>query len=244
MCPGAYDGSVKSTRPILAAALLALLAAPVHAQERPNLDLSRERTVVARKSAAGVLAVAHDPGRGVPALMWTPLAEAPPRGMSAEAAARLQLGRHAGVYGASPEALASARLLFVHDTGVGGKIVALRQTVAGIDVFHGDIKLLLARDHRLLAVSGSPHPAARPDLARRFVQTPEAAIVAALGDLHGAAVGAGARLVPGAGAEGWRRFDLGGAGTLKFIVPAGMGMVVHRTDIPPELARAALETLL
>ncbi|HNY84872.1 MAG TPA: 3-dehydroquinate synthase [Candidatus Hydrogenedentes bacterium] len=34
------------------------------------------------------------------------------------------------------------------------------------------------------------------------------------------------------------------AGTLKFIVPAGMGMVVHRTDIPPELARAALETLL
>ena len=34
------------------------------------------------------------------------------------------------------------------------------------------------------------------------------------------------------------------AGTLKFIVPTGMGTVVHRTDISPDLARAALETLL
>jgi hypothetical protein len=217
---GSYDDSVKSTRPVLAAALLALLAGPVRAQERPNLDLSRERTQAASEPAAGVLAVAHDPGRGVPALMWTPMAVAPPRWMSLEAAARLQLGRHAGAYRASPEALAGARLLFVHDTGAGGKIVALRQTVAGVDVFHGDIKLLLDREHRLLAVSGSPHPAARPELARRFTLAPEAAVVAALADLHGEGVGAGARLVPGSSAAGWRRFALAAGGELRFEAPA------------------------
>jgi len=210
---------VTSTRPVLAAALLALLAAPVRAQERPNLDLSRERPLAARWLAEGVLAVAHDPGRGVPALMWTPLAEAPPRWMSVEAAARQQLERHAAVYRASPEAIAAARLLFVHDTGVGGKIVALRQTVAGVDVFHGDIKLLLDRNHRLIAVSGSPHPAARPELARRFDMAPAAAVLAALADLHGADAGA-ARLVPVAAAAGWQRFALAESGELKFRAPA------------------------
>lgn len=227
MRPGAYDGSVTSTRPVLAAASLALLASgllagPAHAQERPNLDLSRERPQATRRPASGVLAVAHDPGRGVPALMWTPRAEAPPRGMSAEAAARLQLGRHAAAYRASPEALAGARLRFVHDTGVGGKIVVLRQTVAGVDVFNGDIKLLLDREHRLLAISGSPHPAARPELAPRHTLAPVAAIVAALADLHGEAVGAGARtrLVPGAGAAGWQHFALAAGQDLRFRAPA------------------------
>jgi hypothetical protein len=166
-----------------------------------------------------VLAVAHDPGRGVPALMWTPLAEAPPRGMTAEAAARLQLERHVGAYRATREAVAGARLLFVHDTGRGGVIVGLRQQVGGVDVFHGDIKLLLARDHRLIGISGSPHPAARPELARRFALAPAAAVVAALGDLHGAEAGA-ARLVAEAGAGGWQRFGLAATGELRFLAPA------------------------
>ena len=78
MRSAAYDGGVTSTRPVLAAAL-ALVAQPVHAQAPANLDLSMARPVAALESVAGVLAVAHDPARGVPALMWTPLAEAPPR---------------------------------------------------------------------------------------------------------------------------------------------------------------------
>ena len=223
---GAYDGSVTSTRPVLAAASLILLAAGLvappraHAQERPNLDLSRERPLAARRSAPGVVAVAHDPGRGVPALMWTPRAEAPPRGLSAEAAARLQLARHAAVYRADPDALAAARLRFVHDTGAGGKIVVLRQTVAGVDVFGGDIKLLLDRDHRLLAIAGSPHPAARPGTAARLGLAPVAAIRVALADLHGAAVGKAARLVPGAGAAQWQHFALAPDQDLRFRAPA------------------------
>jgi len=216
---GAYDGEVTSTRPVLAAALLALLASPVHAQERPNLDLSMARPVAARTPADGVLAVARDPGRGVPSLMWTPLAEAPPRGMTAEAAARLQLARHAAVYRASPEALRAARLLFVHDTGAGGVIVGLRQTLGGVDVFHGDIKLLLDRDHRLIAISGSPHPAARPGLAGRFELGAAAAVVAALGDLHGSAAGR-PRLVAEAGRGGWQHFALAGKGDVQFRAPA------------------------
>ncbi len=224
MRSAAYDGGVTSTRPVLAAAL-ALVAQPVHAQAPANLDLSMARPVAALESVAGVLAVAHDPARGVPALMWTPLAEAPPRWMSAEAAARMQLERHVGAYRAPREAVAAARLLFVHDTGRGGVIVALRQQVAGVDVFHGDIKLLLDRDHRLIGISGSPHPAARPELARRFELAPAAAVARALADLHGADARA-ARLVPAAGSAGWQRFALAGrggpalAGDLQFLAPA------------------------
>jgi len=214
---------VTSIRPVLAAALLALFAAPVGAQARPNLDLSRARVAAEVRPADGVFVVAHDPGRGVPALMWTPLAAAPPRGLSAEAGARLQLERYAAVYGATPAAVAGARLQFVHDMGPGGTIVALRQTVAGVEVFHGDIKLLLDRERRLLAVSGSPHPAARPELARRFAMAPATAISAALADLHGAAAGA-SRLVAEASAtasaSGWQRFALAAGGELRFLAPA------------------------
>ncbi|MBA3545858.1 MAG: M36 family metallopeptidase, partial [Nannocystis sp.] len=218
------------TRPVVAAALLALLAAPVRAQERPNLDLSRTGPLAAFTPAEGVLAVARDPGRGVPALMWTPRSEAPPRWMGAEAAARLQLGRHLSVYRASPAALAAARLLFIHDIGAGGVIVALRQTVAAVDVFHGDIKLLLARDdRRLIAISGSPHPAARAELARRFELAPAAAVVAALRDLHGADAGAPGLVAEaspsGGGGVVWRHFALARAaapdsGGLQFEAPA------------------------
>ncbi len=220
---------MNSTRPVLAAALLALLAAPVRAQERPNLDLSRSGPLAAFTPAEGVLAVARDPGRGVPALMWTPRSEAPRRWMGLEAAARLQLGRHLSVYRASPAALAAARLLFIHDTGAGGVIVGLRQTVGGVDVFHGDVKLLLDRDdHRLIAISGSPHPAARAELARRFELAPAAAVVVALRDLHGADAGA-PRLVAevslSAGGAAWQRFGLAAdraprSGALQFLAPA------------------------
>ena len=130
-----------------------LLAAPAPAQARVHAD------------ARGVAAATH-PSRGVPSLLWATDAAVAPAGLSAEQAARHHLERLSPTYRVPRNALAAARLLFVHDTGRGGIIVALRQTVAGVDVFHGDIKVLLERgSHRLIAVAGTPHPANRPRAA-------------------------------------------------------------------------------
>ncbi|HEY8378976.1 MAG TPA: M36 family metallopeptidase, partial [Nannocystis sp.] len=95
------------------------------------------------------------------------------------------LERLAGLYGAGRAAVRGARLVHVHDTGRGGIVVVLRPTVAGVDVMGGDVKVLLDRRLGLRALSGSLHPAARPDSARPFTLPAPAAIAAALRDLYG-----------------------------------------------------------
>ncbi|MDC0723594.1 M36 family metallopeptidase [Nannocystis bainbridge] len=120
--------------------------------------------------------------------------------------------------------IAGARTLFVHDTGRGGIIVALRQTVAGVDLYHGDVKLLLDRERRLVAISGALHPGAHPGAARPFGSTPAAAIAVALRDLHGE--GVAVPLVEIEGRHPWRSFaaaskpeSAAGQG-LRFLAPA------------------------
>ncbi|MCY1069165.1 M36 family metallopeptidase [Nannocystis sp. RBIL2] len=167
--------------------------------------------------AAGV-AVAREPGRGAPSLLWTPLAEPSPQSMSLEAAARSHLERHAPSYGVTRAALAAARHLYTHDTGRGGIIVALRQTVDGVDVFQADIKLLLDRTRRLVAISGTPHPAALPGRAPAFALSAERAIGIALRDLHGD-IGEVALAARETRAE-WRHYALTSGGRLRFREPA------------------------
>ncbi|MBL8973973.1 MAG: hypothetical protein JNK56_25500, partial [Myxococcales bacterium] len=129
---------------------------------------------VSSRASGGAAVLARDPVRGVPSLLWASAGgpSAPTRAGSGSlapvAAARQQLGRHAQVYGVVRAALAGLRPRFVHDTGRGGIIVGLRSSVAGVDVFHGDVKVLLGRDLRLLAISGAPHPAAHAGSARSF----------------------------------------------------------------------------
>jgi uncharacterized protein (TIGR03382 family) len=184
-----------------------------------NLDVSLATAPAAPTPVAGGVAWARDPGRGVPTLLWTPGGEPPPAGVTAEAAARRQLSRRLAVYGAPPEVVDGARTRYVHDTGRGGIVVALRQTVGGVELFHGDVKLLLDRSHRLLAISGAPHPAAHPGGARAFVRGPALAVAAALRDLHGAAA-KDVRVVEVAGRDGWRRYQLAEAGRVVFREPA------------------------
>ncbi|MBZ5711562.1 M36 family metallopeptidase [Nannocystis pusilla] len=167
--------------------------------------------------ASGV-ALARDPGRGAPSLLWTPLAEAPSQSLSLEAAARQHLERHAPSYGVSRAALAAARHLYTHDTGRGGIIVALRQTVDGVDVFHADVKLLLDRTRRLTAISGTPHPAALSGRVPAFSLAPEHAVGVALRDLYG---DLGEVTLAAAGTrDGWRRYALASGGRLRFREPA------------------------
>ncbi|MDC0716656.1 M36 family metallopeptidase [Nannocystis bainbridge] len=198
--------------------LLALLAATDATGARPNFDVWAAHPEVTPTPVSGDSAVARAPG--TPSLMWIPRGQPQPASRSPEAAARAQLERHLDAYGVTPDVLAGARTLFVHDTGRGGIIVALRQTVDGIDLHHGDVKLLLDRSLRLLAVSGSLHPGAHPGAARPFASAPDAAIAAALRDLHGVAV----PLVEIEGRHSWRRFAAASGATagqgLRLVAPA------------------------
>lgn len=133
------------------------------------------------------LVAARHPARGVPSLLLAADGPPPPAS-SAEQAARLHLEQQRQAYGVSREALAATRALFTHDVGRGGVLVALRQSVGGIELFGNDIKVLLDRSHRLVAISGSPHPAgvAAPLVPSAPAKT--AAIAAALREVHGMAV--------------------------------------------------------
>ena len=163
--------------------------------------------VAPRASHGPELAVAHDPGHGRPALLWSPAAPAAPTWLSPEAVARLQLERQRTTHGIGSEVIAGARLRLVHDLGRGGKIVVLRSTVAGIDVFHGDIKVLIDRAGRPIATSGAPHPAAHAGSARTFSRDPAASVRVAVGELGGFAP-TKAQLAPRTGPAGWSYFEL------------------------------------
>lgn len=96
---------------------------------------------------------AATPAVQAPAFRWSAGEEAPP-GASAEQAALF----HAARLGAG----AGVRVAHVHDTGRGGIVVRLRLERDGVEILHGDLKLLLDRSHRLLAVSGRPEVARAP----------------------------------------------------------------------------------
>ncbi|HFE45405.1 MAG TPA: hypothetical protein ENJ18_07905, partial [Nannocystis exedens] len=123
--------------------------------------------------------------RDVPSLFVSAETKAAPPGSSPLQAARHHLQTIRDTYRISQAVIDGTRPLFTHDIGRGGLIVVLRQTIAGVDVFHGDIKVLLDRDLRLVAISGSPHPEARPDRAQNFRLNREAAISYAINDLYG-----------------------------------------------------------
>ncbi|MDC0715918.1 M36 family metallopeptidase [Nannocystis bainbridge] len=148
--------------------------APVYASGSPA------PTVAGRVASDVVVASRH---AGVPSFVW---ATGPaPRGASPEQAARHHLERLRHVYAAPRAALADVRLVHVHDTGRGGIVVILRPTVAGVDVLHGDIKILLGRDLGLRAIGGSPHPAAVASSARAAAVSAPESVTAALRDLFG-----------------------------------------------------------
>lgn len=209
---------VVSPRPRLAASCLALLAlvtasdataserVTVARPTRPDLpfDASFAPSTSPSRHLADPHALAHHPGRGAPSLLRTPAAASPPAWLSSEAVARLHLERHRDAHGISRDVVANARLLYVHDSGRGGVIVALRTRVGDIDVFHGDVKVLLDRQRRPLAISGTPHPAATAATARPFRLDAAAALHTLLAEHH---IAGATRLAP---EHGWSRFTLAG----------------------------------
>ncbi len=202
---------------VISAATIAHSSA-ASAAERELYDAGWSAPSAARRGdvfgiAPGVVQ-SREASRGVPSLFVSAPTE-PVQASSAEEAARHHLRNIRGTYGVSAAVIDEARPLFTHDIGRGGIIAVLRQTVGGVDVFHGDVKVMLDRDFRLVAVAGSPHPGARADAALDFDLGPEDATASALSDLYGADVLA-AQLSRRAG-----RADLPGETFLDFAADAG-----------------------
>jgi hypothetical protein len=151
-------------------------------------------------AAAGAVATSVD-ARGVPQFLWATSRQPAFPGATAETAARFHLGRFAHAQGLTPAALSSTEVANVHDMGAGGVITRLRQRVGGIDVYHGDVKVLMKKNLELVAISGRLHPTvvtgateasrAGTPSERYFRRTPAEALVGALNHRYGARLSAG-----------------------------------------------------
>ncbi|MEZ4450592.1 MAG: M36 family metallopeptidase [Nannocystaceae bacterium] len=171
-------------------ALLGLTATDASAADRTNFNAALAPAPAAASMsptrALRTPAIVHatDPARGLPSLVWVGDAAAPRAGLSAVDAAREHLVAMRGLYEAPRAAIDGAAHRFTHDPGRGPIVVAFTQRVGDVEVFGGDLKVLLGRDHRLLAISGTPHPAALAGAGRSFRGGEAEAIAAALRDLY------------------------------------------------------------
>jgi large repetitive protein len=154
----------------------------------------------------GAVATAMDEARDVPRFLRATTRQPAPAGATAEVAARAHLTRHADSWRVEAADIAAAELKAVHDPGRGGVIVTFGQRAGGVEVYRGEIKVLMRRDLELVAITGTPLPA--PFAPAAFGRTPAAAVAAALGAHLHAAVAPADLASLGAAPGGYERLDL------------------------------------
>jgi len=206
---------------------LAFASTVAMAGPRPELDVTAGARPAASRAATPRAAVdlsarrlatpvSFDSRYDVPTLLRAvrttpPAATAvrPVAGSAAEAARR-HLGEVAGWYRLQATDVSAASVRYVHDTGRGGIVVAFRQSVGGIDVFRDEVKVLMDRQHDLLAVSG--YIPGRALLARagapEFRLGAERAVAIALGDFAERPVGESAVRAAGDAEGGFQVLDV------------------------------------
>jgi hypothetical protein len=110
-------------------------------------------------------------------------------GVAPDVAAREHFARFAPAYGISGDAVARLQASRAGRTPAGDHLVRLRQLVDGIEVYRGDLKVLMRADLSLVALSGTPSDlvGAKPEDAR-FLLRPGQALQRALEDLYGGAL--------------------------------------------------------
>ena len=174
----------------LAPSLTSLLA---HAADRSAFDAYASAPPfvspqIAVSTAPPAVVASMDAQRSVPTLLWEARrvgAALPAHPPTAEAAARAHLARHAARYGLSGDALSTAEVVQIHDTGRGGIIVVLRQRIGGIEVFRHDVKIMMDRNLDLSAIGGNLHPDAVPHPKNAaFALSDVEALASAFGDLY------------------------------------------------------------
>ncbi|MBI4952241.1 MAG: M36 family metallopeptidase [Myxococcales bacterium] len=137
-------------------------------------------------AATAAFVASHDDRRGVPTFLWAAQDGQPDYAALGPAeAARRHLTAEAARYGLERSLVDAAEVATVHDLGHGGIVVTFRQRVRDVEVFRVAAKVLLTRQHRLVAIAGNLHAAARPELATgSFALDARGAVAAALGDLY------------------------------------------------------------
>ncbi|HEY8212352.1 MAG TPA: M36 family metallopeptidase [Myxococcaceae bacterium] len=139
------------------------------------------------------------------------------RAATPEAAAREHLRRFLDAQRATPEALASAVKVSERAIGPGARLVRFRQRVEGLDVLHGDVKVLLGPDHQMAAISGALRSTSTGKAAAaRFSLSAAEALARAISGRFGVKVSASRLRPAGAGPNGWQllALDSGAAVTL------------------------------
>jgi len=203
-------------------ALAPLLGAwPAHAgQPLPNRDAYCAAPVAPQRLASAApglpLAVvsSRDAQRGVPTFLWAvrgPLGTQEGRSeLTPEAAARAHLAAHAPRYGLSAAALSTAVVTRVLDRGRGALVVTVGQRVGGVEVFRDEVKVIMDRGLRLVALSGNLHAGAVPaPRTAGFLRSEAQALASALRDLHGVALSAADIVDRRESKGGYRYYDLG-----------------------------------
>lgn len=195
-----------------------------YAQEKPIAGVS------APAGARGFVA-SVDHKRGTPTFFWARRNQALPQGLvgaSPERIALHHLSTHADMYGLTPKALQTAKRVMTHDTGHAGVIVVFRQFLDGVEVLDSDMKVLLDRQGKLVALGGALHPAAVAGTAKKwglFALTPNAAIGKSLEDLYGIKLSASSLRALTEKKSGYDLFELAapfkvGSSEHAFVMPA------------------------
>jgi MYXO-CTERM domain-containing protein len=147
----------------LGAALLALSCSsngsssvPSTTGVAPTAPLTTTAGVKGAAVSLGVASLSATPS-GAPRMLRAVKQVAPPSRMSAEAAARFHLDRLSPVW-FKGGAGADLELIGVHPLGGGGSIVRFRQRVDGVEIYRGELRVLVAKDGTLKTVSGTRYP--------------------------------------------------------------------------------------
>ncbi|HLL02827.1 MAG TPA: myxosortase-dependent M36 family metallopeptidase [Myxococcaceae bacterium] len=175
--------------------LVPLAGTTAVAKERGNFDafLSRQDSRSLAASEAAIqsrgLRVEHFEERlGVPTVLWNARGEGQRTGALAgqapEQAARAHLQQVADLYRLSSADVSSAVLENLHKQATGPVVARFSQKVNGVEVFRGDINVVMTRENDLVAITGNLAPREAVSAARASFQlAPADAIARAFSDL-------------------------------------------------------------
>jgi large repetitive protein len=196
-------------------------AAPVL---QPTRSAYEERAI-----AAGGVVTSVD-ADGLPRFIWADDQQHPAvRARTTDAAAREHVERFAAAYGITGAAVGAMRAEPIRRTERGDHLIRLVQELDGIEIYRGELKVVLRPDLSLVALSGTPSrvTGAKP-ADRAFRLTPGQAVSRALGDLYKTTVPDGLDSFdrPTEGADAW--IDLPAVAAVRLAEPARARKVFYR----------------
>ena len=225
--PGAIRAAVLAV--IVAAcsrtdAALAPPAAPAATSKHTLASPPKGATPAELAVAAGGLVISAD-ARGTPRLIVATASapgDASLRAATPEAAAREHLRRFLDVQRATPGALASAVKVGERAVGAGGaRLLRFQQRAEGLDVLHGEVKVLLKGDNALAAISGAlRETSSARAAASRFSLGAAEALARALTDRFGVAVKPSELRPAGAGPGDWQLLAASAGAAVRLDGPA------------------------